>query len=37
VFTAHWGYAGWFVATGLLTLPALAFVPATLRWAGRRS
>jgi PAT family beta-lactamase induction signal transducer AmpG len=29
------GYATWFVLTGALTLPALAFVPAAVRWAQR--
>ncbi len=36
-FVAAFGFGAWFAATGALTLPALAFVPAALRWArGRR-
>jgi PAT family beta-lactamase induction signal transducer AmpG len=27
-------YPAWFALTGLLTLPALAFVPAIVRWRG---
>jgi PAT family beta-lactamase induction signal transducer AmpG len=36
VFSAEFGYAAWFAATGALTLPALAFIPATLRWSSVR-
>ena len=34
-FVAALGYGAWFAATGALTLPALAFLPAALRWAQR--
>jgi PAT family beta-lactamase induction signal transducer AmpG len=33
-FVAAHGYAAWFALTGALTLPALAFVPAALRWSA---
>jgi PAT family beta-lactamase induction signal transducer AmpG len=32
-FVASFGYAGWFALTGALTFPALAFIPAAIRWA----
>jgi len=32
-FVASFGYAGWFALTGALTVPALAFIPAAIRWA----
>jgi PAT family beta-lactamase induction signal transducer AmpG len=31
--SAELGYAAWFAATGALTLPALAFIPAAIRWS----
>jgi PAT family beta-lactamase induction signal transducer AmpG len=37
VFSAELGYAAWFAATGALTLPALAFIPAAIRWARARA
>lgn len=37
VFSAELGYAAWFAATGALTLPALAFIPAAIRWARGRA
>jgi PAT family beta-lactamase induction signal transducer AmpG len=35
-FVAAYGYGAWFALTGALTLPALAFVPAVVRWADAR-
>lgn len=36
VVSAELGYAAWFAATGALTLPALAFIPAVIRWSRAR-
>jgi PAT family beta-lactamase induction signal transducer AmpG len=37
VFSTEFGYAAWFAATGALTLPALAFIPAAIRWSRARA
>ncbi len=34
-FVAAFGFGAWFAVTGALTLPALAFIPAVLRWGHR--